>query len=175
MSRSEYTDDSEGIALYRASVDRAINGARGQAFLREMEHALDSMQVRRLAKNLVLEGGESCAMGAVLAERGLERGASDFAEDTAQVLGIAPALAREIAFENDDLDGYTSRTPEERHAYMLQWARSHLRAPPPDPTRAACGFCARRLTVRRGLMVWHKHGGWGRCPGAGEPPGEPRA
>lgn len=43
MSRSGYVDDYEYLELYRASVERAIRGKRGQAFLRELAKVLDSV------------------------------------------------------------------------------------------------------------------------------------
>lgn len=173
MSRSNYSDDCCGseLYLYRGSVDRAIAGRRGQAFLREMVEALEAMPFKRLAAGLVfdVESGERCAMGAVVAARGIDvvevLGRVNQEQDagfTASVLDIAESLAREIAFENDEefFDG------EDRYEHMLEWAKARLREPKPPAKRARCLWCRRLLVVRRGEVVWHKYNG-APCPGIG--------
>src|SRR5271154_3738655 len=106
MSRSGYSDDCEGWALigWRGAVEKAIKGKRGQAFLKEMLAALDAMPDKKLiAEELVTPGGEVCAIGTVMQKRGID--ASDIQSDDhdriAQVMGIAPALVREIECVND--------------------------------------------------------------------------
>lgn len=152
MSRSEYEDcdDASSVWLYREAVRRAVDGRRGQAFLLELRSALETMPVKRLAAGIVLDThtGDCCAMGAVFAARELDvalldgDGSEEYAADTARVLGIAPSLAREIAYENDDLDGYRKRTPEERHAHMLAWTRQHLHSTDASAERVTCGCCS---------------------------------
>ena len=50
MSRSDYSKDgdSQELALWRGAVRSAINGARGQAMLRELAPALDAMPKKTL-------------------------------------------------------------------------------------------------------------------------------
>lgn len=47
MSRSGYSDDCDHIELWRAAVDAAVSGKRGQAFLRELLGALDAMRAAK--------------------------------------------------------------------------------------------------------------------------------
>lgn len=108
MSRSGYTDDIEDTwrhICWRGAVNSAIRGARGQSFLRELVAALDAMPVKELAaESLVTEDGEFCTLGAVGAARGMDMSAID-PEDWDQVakaFGVAPAMVREIVYENDE-------------------------------------------------------------------------
>lgn len=109
MSRSGYTDDDgdDPLAMgrWRAAVRSAINGKRGQAALRETLAALDAMPQKALiGESLVTPTGEFCTLGVLGAARGLDLGDVD-PEDwdkVAAILGIAPAMVREIVFENDE-------------------------------------------------------------------------
>jgi len=139
MSRSGYTEDCESINLYRNSVHRALTGKRGQAFLRELRDALDAMPEKRLITGALVsealphphtEPG-CCAMGAVALARGVDTSKLD-PEDRdmiAAAFGIAPSMAAEIAYENDEHDYYRSKseTPEERWTRMRAWAEKYLR------------------------------------------------
>lgn len=81
MSRSGYTDDDcdNTLNLYRGTVQRAIRGKRGQAFLRELAAAMDSMPVKELIANeLVAPNGQVCAIGAVCQARGLDVSKLDY-------------------------------------------------------------------------------------------------
>lgn len=126
MSRSGYSTDLTNWSMicWRGAVANAIRGQRGQAFLREMLEALDAMPVKRLIAEELAAGGDVCAMGAVASKRGLDCTHID-PEDRDQVasaLGIAGALAAEIAFENDEGGTYWRReTPEERWVRMRAW------------------------------------------------------
>lgn len=109
MSRSGYSDDGDcenwSLICWRGAVTSAIRGARGQAFLRELVAALDAMPVKELAaESLVTEDGEFCTLGAVGASRGMDMSSID-PEDWGQVakaFGLAPAMVREIVYENDE-------------------------------------------------------------------------
>jgi hypothetical protein len=99
MSRSGYTDDCEQnlLNIYRANVDRAIAGKRGQAFLREMAAALDAMPVKELvAGEIVRDSEHVCALGSVALARGMDVSNLDPADpDTvANVFGITRMLVR---------------------------------------------------------------------------------
>lgn len=143
MSRSGYSDDCENLNLYRASVDRAVRGKRGQAFLREMAAALDAMPVKELITDRVVEDGSVCAIGSVALARGIDVSTLDVHNGTrvAARFGIAPALACEIAYANDecgdyrhrDTDGrYREETPAERWTRMREWVARYL-LPPVTP------------------------------------------
>lgn len=113
MSRSGYTDDyadddplAEG--RWRQAVKRAIEGARGQALLRELLEALDAMEDKRLyAGNFATAEGEYCVLGVLGAARGTKMddlGDEDYCDPelVGQRFGIARALAAEIMYENDN-------------------------------------------------------------------------
>lgn len=143
MSRSGYTedygDDNSGF-LYRCAVASAIRGKRGQAFLREMLAALDALpEPKLIVGELVEANGAVCAMGAVAKARGTDTTGID-PEDPGRVaaaFGIAEAMAREIAFENDDERGFQrDETPEHRFRRMRKWVLDHLE-PDPAPTNSA--------------------------------------
>src|SRR5690348_13620283 len=113
MSRSGYTDDCDNVCLWRAAVDSALHGKRGQAFLREMLAALDALPNKRLIVNELVSDGECCALGAVALKRGTDVAAVDTydPDQLSDVFGIAPAMAAEIMWINDER---RAATPEER-------------------------------------------------------------
>lgn len=107
MSRSGYNDDSEdtwSFIRWRGAVNSAINGARGQAFLRELLTALDAMPEKELVSEELQADGSFCALGVVGKARGIDLekiDTEDFAE-LSKTFGIAESLAREIMYENDE-------------------------------------------------------------------------
>jgi hypothetical protein len=117
MSRSGYTDDNDdplAQGRWRQVVKRSLEGARGQALLRELVEALDAMEDKRLYPgSFATADGEFCALGALAAKRGTKTDdlGDDYECDTAQVgqrFGIAPAMAAEIMYLNDEyaVDGW---------------------------------------------------------------------
>lgn len=146
MSRSGYNDDcwdADGSAewamiRWRGAVESAIRGARGQAFLRELLDALDAMPEKRLIAHSFQQGGGCCTLGVIGASRGVpmpEIDPDDFDEfedparirkQASSVLNIAPALAAEIMFFNDDAGGW-SETPEQRWSRMRAWVVEQIR------------------------------------------------
>jgi hypothetical protein len=143
VSRSGYSDDADGIGLWRANVRRTIASKRGQAFLHELRDALDAMPAKRLIQEeLVTPDGECCTMGAVCRARGLSTESVDPSEpdDVADLLGVSSMMAREIAYENDERDWTwdpvtrTSHkeTAEERWTRMRAWVEEQI-TPVPDP------------------------------------------
>jgi hypothetical protein len=137
MSRSGYSDDLDQAMLnrYRANVDRAIRGKRGQAFLREMAAALDAMPVKELVADAVVRDDKSvCAIGSVALARGLDVKELDIydKDDVGKLFGVAPALAAEIAWENDENGPYRVETPAERWQRMRRWVDRHLAKPTPQ-------------------------------------------
>jgi len=134
MSRSGYSDDYDdhgALNRWRANVDRAISGKRGQAFLGEMATALDAMPIKELvADEVVRDSAHVCAMGAVALARGLDVSKVDpeDPEAVAGTFGIARVMACEIAFENDERTQWAGHqeTPAERWTRMRKWVSDHL-------------------------------------------------
>jgi hypothetical protein len=130
MSRSGYSDGlSQGeLACWRGAVASAMRGRRGQAFLRDMLAALDSLPAKRLIPSaLVARDGECCAMGAVALKRGLDLSGVDATEPehVSDAFGIARAMAQEIAYENDEC-GPARETPEQRWSRMRAWVEGEI-------------------------------------------------
>lgn len=134
MSRSGYSDDWDGDGLppefYRRAVRSAIQGKRGQAFLREMAAAMDAMPEKRLIAHELEKDGEVCAIGTVGRARGVDQSKLDPEApwDIAAAFGIAECLVKEIEFENDDDFCYarSHETPEERWARMRLWVANRI-------------------------------------------------
>lgn len=144
MSRSGYMDDWDGddwvAALCLGRVARAMKGKRGQAFLKEMLATLDAMPEKRLIANeLETAEGAVCAIGSVGKARGVDMTKLD-PEDpdgVAAAFGIAPSMAREIVYMNDEGGDY-KETPEARFARIRGWVVSEIKAPPsPQDTNGA--------------------------------------
>ena len=170
MSRSGYSDDPgecRDFNMYRGTVDRIIEGRRGQAFLRELVSALDTLPVRALRADVFVEREQVCAMGAVAVARGVDAKRLSIVdpeepESVGKLLGIPRQLAAEIAFENDEV---ACGDDEDRWHYMHNWATSQIK--PQQVHR--CSWCMRELTIRRGKVASHKYNG-GPCPGSRKPP-----
>lgn len=108
MSRSGYSDDydEDGTGgLWRGAVMRSIRGKRGQEALKELAAAMDAMPEKTLAaESLVSADGQFCTLGVLGQARGLDMGVID-PEDwnaVARAFDIAPAMVREIVYENDE-------------------------------------------------------------------------
>lgn len=131
MSRSGYTDDmcnEWALIRYRGAVKSALRGKRGQAFIRELIAALDTLPEKRLiADELQESDGAVCAIGAVGAARGVDMSRLDpeDAHSVGRVFGIAESMAREIVWENDEGRWFTE-TPEARFSRMRAWAVANL-------------------------------------------------
>jgi hypothetical protein len=150
MGRSGYTedygyDDQWQLIRWRGAVASALRGKRGQAFLRECLAALDAMPDKKLySGRLVGDDGACCTMGAVVKARGLEvpavlRECEQEAEDldysmgevadrAAELLDIASAMAREIAYENDEV---CWKSPSHRWKHMRAWVAARIEEPTP--------------------------------------------
>lgn len=130
MSRSGYSDDYEGdrpLEFYRQAVDRAMQGKRGQAFLREMLAALDALPEKKLIADDLERDGAVCAIGAVGKARGIRMDGIDIHDprEVAARFGVAWSMAAEIEYMNDE---YLLRpeTDEERFARMRKWVEAQL-------------------------------------------------
>lgn len=108
MSRSGYTDcDEDGtLGLWRGAVERSIRGKRGQAALRELAAAMDAMPNKVLAaESLVTHDGQFCTLGVLGQARGIDMSVIDPEdwEAVAAKFNLAPAMVREIVYENDEV------------------------------------------------------------------------
>lgn len=75
MGRSGYSDDNDdplALGRWRAQVESAMRGKRGQRFFRDLIAALDALPEKKLVKNeLETKGGAVCALGALARLRGV--------------------------------------------------------------------------------------------------------
>lgn len=132
MSRSGYSDDCENVQLYRAAVDAATFGKRGQAFLKRLRDALDAMPAKRLiTEDFSDRDGNVCALGAIDPNPRRANGHRvdpEDAEDVARHFGIATALAAEIIYMNDEEGRWRQKTetPEERWTRMRAWVDKQI-------------------------------------------------
>lgn len=144
MSRAGYSDDYDDsdypAAMWRGAVLSAIRGKRGQSFLAELLASLDALPEKKLAANSFTRGGEICALGSVAVRRGIdvsefephpdEWGGEDEVDSgrLGKKFGIAPALAREIMYENDEGSLY-DETPEQRWERVRKWVVEQIGSP----------------------------------------------
>lgn len=112
MSRSGYTDDIDddplALGRWRQAVKRSLEGKRGQALLRELIEALDAMPEKELYPgSFATAEGEFCSLGVLGVKRGIrmdDLGDEDECDPdlVASRFGIAPAMAAEIMYMNDE-------------------------------------------------------------------------
>lgn len=131
MGRHGYVEDGDldnwSLIKWRGQVASAIRGKRGQAFLRELIEALDTMPEKRLIAHDLEHAGNVCAIGSVGLKRGVDMSTID-PEDydkIAGIFGIAHQLVQEIEWMNDE--GQWNPTPEKRWQFMRDWAVKNLR------------------------------------------------
>jgi len=131
MSRSGYSDDINNwdMIRWRGMVASATRGQRGQKFFKDLLTALDEMPVKELiAEELeTVDTGEVCAIGCLGKKRGVDMKALDPQEPdaVAKVFDIAPCLAQEIVYENDE--GAWRETPAERWTRMRKWVQKQIK------------------------------------------------
>jgi hypothetical protein len=113
-------------------VNRAIWGKRGQKLLRDLLAALDALPRKRLiAEEFENEAGEVCALGALGRERGVNLATLEDPYDRdvlARVFDVAPALANEIQYINDEW--IVAKSPEDRWSKMRAWVVEQIREAP---------------------------------------------
>lgn len=133
MGRSGYDDygDEDPLAYgrWRQAVRRALEGRRGQAFLREMADALDAIPEKQLVDSVLVCPDGCCAMGAVALKRGADTSGVDETErdDVAEFFGIAPAMAAEIAYINDEGNPLGSESREQRWQRVRDWVARQIK------------------------------------------------
>jgi hypothetical protein len=93
----------------------------------ELASALDAMPEKKLIANSLQEGEDVCALGCLGRARGIDMSQLDpeEPEQVASKFGIAPALAREIVWINDDC-GFRSMAPEQRWAMVRKWVDQQI-------------------------------------------------
>lgn len=137
MSRSGYGDSfhDNTIYLYRANVDRAMKGGRGQKFLRELADAMDAMPEKVLISGeLIRDDGAVCAIGVICKAKSIDVSKIDIYEsrEVGNLVGIASCLAAEIEYINDDdfQDEWNSlkgrETPEHRWERVRAWVSEQI-------------------------------------------------
>ena len=127
MSRSGYTSDCDNLELWRGAVESAIHGERGQTLLQALLKALDEMPVKELIDDDLEAEGKYCALGVVGKKYGLPIDSLDphDYDEIAKRFLIAPALAREIVYENDE-GGRYDETPTQRFERMRAWVLENI-------------------------------------------------
>jgi len=130
MSRSGYSDDFDGWSTirWRGAVEAALRGKRGQAFLVELRDALDAMPVKELIAHELVANGSFCTLGVVGQKRGIALSDidSEDSDTVAQQFGIAPAMAKEIVFMNDESE-WSDETPQQRWSRMRHWVKLQIK------------------------------------------------
>ncbi len=133
MSRSGYSDDCDNLQLWRGAVISAIKGKRGQQLLRELAEAMDAMPVKELIAEYLKDGESYCALGVVGAKRGVDLASIDTLDprQLSKAFDIAPCLAQEIEWVNDDDHSYRSaaETPAARWQRVRKWVQATLDDP----------------------------------------------
>lgn len=131
MSRSQYTDldDNWQMIKWRGMVSSSIRGQRGQKLLKDILHALDNLPEKVLiANDLQNEDGDVCALGAAFKLRNIptEQIDPEEPEHVAAALNIAPCLAQEIVYMNDEYGPY-GETPQQRWERIRKWVVENIR------------------------------------------------
>lgn len=141
MSRSGYTDDCDddlAAGRWRGRVTSAMRGKRGQALLRDLLAALDAMPVKELIAHELEADGSYCTLGVLGAARGMDLKKLD-PEDydsVAAAFGIAPCMAQEIVYMNDEFNDEVwdaklrqsfAMEPAERWRRMREWVAKHIK------------------------------------------------
>ena len=132
MSRSGYSedyDDQWALIRWRGAVASAIRGRHGQAFLKELLSALDALPEKALIAGDLEHQGQVCALGAVGKARGVDMTSLDpyDAFQVSNIFNIAEALAKEIAWINDEASWYRMETPERRFDRVREWVVSKIK------------------------------------------------
>lgn len=133
MSRSGYYDGGENnwsLIRWRGAVASAIRGCRGQAFLKEMLEAMESMPKRELIAGELVKEGQVCAIGSVMVKRGIDTSEIDVDdyESIAKTLGVSEALVREIEYVNDEHGFHYGAVSAEQSRFMVvhDWIEKNI-------------------------------------------------
>lgn len=132
MSRSGYSEPGVfgnwSYIMWRGAVSSAIRGKRGQKLLKDLALAMDAMETKELIDSEIEgENGSVCALGCLGKAKGIDVSNID-PEDPDQVslvFDIAPALAREIVYINDEARPW-SDSPSKRWARVREWIKQQI-------------------------------------------------
>jgi len=140
MSRSGYNDEVDDqlqFGRWRAMVASATRGKRGQAMFKELLAALDAMPNKRLIAHDLEKEGEVCTLGALAKANQIPVAGVDpeEPEQVAKLFDIAPCLAQEIEYMNDEnwpfedfrSDTNEPMTPETRWERMRDWVAKQIK------------------------------------------------
>jgi hypothetical protein len=133
MSRSGYSDDTDdqwAHIRWRGAVSSALRGAKGQAFLNELDAALDALPEKKLVANELEGDGCFCALGAVGKARGIDLAKIDTYDHEAlsKTFGIAPAMAQEIMWINDEAATWRGEDQDEqRWQEVKNWIKKEIK------------------------------------------------
>jgi len=127
MSRSGYRDDFDpsdnpACLLWPSIVRKAINGKRGQKFLKELRGFMDVMPSKRIIRNKLINAeGECCTIGVFCKAKNIDVN-FDYHDPTevGASVGIARSMAAEIEYMNDEWNP-PGETPEKRWIRMRKW------------------------------------------------------
>lgn len=140
MSRSGYNDDYDGdiwgFIRWRGVIASASQGKRGQAFFKELLAALDALPEKRLIEGALELDGSYCALGALGHARGIDMSALDPDEpkQIGAAFNIAPQLAQETVYINDEASSWLHRTDEERWSFVRAWVVKNIKEPANEHT-----------------------------------------
>ena len=134
MSRSGYSDDTIddqwAHIRWRGAVSSALRGAKGQAFLKELDAALDALPEKKLVANELEGDGCFCALGAVGKARGIDFAKIDTYdhESLSKTFGIAPAMAQEIMWINDEAATWRGEDQDaQRWQEVKNWIKEEIK------------------------------------------------
>lgn len=108
MSRSglheDDGDDPLQFGRWRGATMAAIRGKRGQAALREIAAAMDSMDCKSLTSGALAADGEFCTIGLLMSKRGIDTSEFDVCDydAIAEAIGVNAKIVQEIEWFNDD-------------------------------------------------------------------------
>jgi hypothetical protein len=153
MSRFDAYDSDYGYDEYDAlrsagwkhAEAMALRGKRGLRVLKEMEHALLSLEQPRLISNYVALNGEVCAVGAYLKFKGVDISQYDgygcISGEEAAALGASAGMQRTVAWTIANLNDEhcEQSTPEERYEYILNWVRKKISENPHNMEKELSG------------------------------------
>ncbi len=130
MSRSGYDECCDGWDLirWRGAVASAIRGKRGQQLLKDLATALDAMPEKKLiAESLEAHDGV-CALGCLGHTKAISMARLDpyDYDGIAKAFSVAPALAQEIMYINDEYRSYNT-TPEQRWETVRRWVGEQIK------------------------------------------------
>jgi hypothetical protein len=133
MSRSGYSDDIDdpwAHIRWRGAVNSALRGVKGQSFLNELDAALDALPEKKLVANELEGEGCFCALGAVGRARGIDLAKIDTYDHEAlsKTFGIAPAMAQEIMWINDEAVTWRDKCQDaQRWQEVKKWVKENLK------------------------------------------------